>query len=67
MSRSCFFKIQSSNRYVAADASSASTEIMILQSTLFEDSPKEKSLEELTKKMIQQIRLLIEAGFIEIG
>lgn len=41
--------------------------VKLLQSTLFEDSPKEKSLEELTKKMIQQIRLLIEAGFIEIG
>jgi Lanthionine synthetase C-like protein len=37
-----------------------------LHATLFGDNKNEKSLMELADKVVQQIRLLIEAGFIEI-
>lgn len=37
-----------------------------LQYTLYGDNMDEKSAEDLAKKIIQQIRLLIEAGFIEL-
>ncbi|MCX2491974.1 hypothetical protein OQX63_00735 [Pedobacter sp. PF22-3] len=37
-----------------------------LHTTLFGDEPNEKSLVELVDKVVQQIRLLIEAGFIEV-
>lgn len=36
------------------------------QSILFEEKPTEKALAELQNKIVQQIRLLIEAGFVEV-
>ncbi|MBB6237876.1 hypothetical protein HDC90_002500 [Pedobacter sp. AK013] len=40
--------------------------IKSIQALLFEEDPTEKSLIELENKVVQQIRLLIKAGFIEI-
>lgn len=41
--------------------------VKLLHATLFGDTPNEKSLMQLADKVVQQTRLLIEAGFIEVS
>ncbi|RBQ07698.1 lanthionine synthetase LanC family protein [Pedobacter miscanthi] len=40
--------------------------VKLIQSILFDENPTEKCLVELQNKVVQQIRLLIKAGFVEV-
>lgn len=40
--------------------------VKLIQSILFDENPTEKALVELQNKVVQQIRLLIKAGFVEV-